>query len=119
MSIPTSFQCQIPPDAALKLQYIGKRISELPTPAAIIDVAVARANCEAMLATAANLGVSFRAHVKTHKTVELTELQVAAGKTDRHDIRLIVSTLAEIEHLLPWLLRKKKDGVNVDIIYGV
>ena len=118
MSIPTSFQYQSPPEAALKLQYIGSRISELPAPAAIIDVAVARANCDSMLAAAENLGVSFRAHVKTHKTVELTKLQVAAGRPARRDIRLIVSTIAEIEHLLPWLLRNKKEGVNVDIVYG-
>lgn len=56
-----------PSEAAVKLQYVGKRIAEAQTPAAVIDVAVVRRNCKLMLEAAEKLGVGFRAHVKTHK----------------------------------------------------
>lgn len=67
MSIPSSLLYQGPPETALKLHYVRRRIEEVDGPAAILDVAVARKNCEAMLRTAERLGVQFRAHVKTHK----------------------------------------------------
>lgn len=54
-------------EAALKSQYIGTNILELPTPAAIIDRAVAMRNCADMLDAARSLGLEFRPHVKTHK----------------------------------------------------
>lgn len=53
--------------ADLQQHYVGKKISEVQAPAAIIDAAVVRRNCKLMLETAASLGVGFRAHVKTHK----------------------------------------------------
>ena len=54
-------------EAALKSQYLGTKILDLPTPAAIIDRAVAVRNCTDMLDAARKLGLEFRAHVKTHK----------------------------------------------------
>ena len=54
-------------EAALKSQYIGTNILDLPTPAAIIDRAVAARNCTDMLEAARRLGLEFRPHVKTHK----------------------------------------------------
>ena len=39
----------------------------MPTPAAVIDVAIAARNCSGMLQAADKLGVLFRPHVKTHK----------------------------------------------------
>ncbi|KAK0273240.1 hypothetical protein LTR35_012312 [Friedmanniomyces endolithicus] len=56
-----------PSEAALKLHFLGKKISDVPAPAAIIDLAVVNRNCRLMLQTASELGVAFRAHVKTHK----------------------------------------------------
>ena len=55
--------------AALKLQYVGKQIKDGPAPAAIIDRAVVRRNCNLMLEAAQKLSVGFRAHVKTHKVI--------------------------------------------------
>lgn len=121
MSIPNSYHYPAPSEEGLKLQYVGKRLSELPTPAAVIDVAGVRRNCDAMLAAIEDIGMlDFRAHVKTHKTAELTELQVNGHdpKRNRH-VKLIVSTVAEIEHLLPWLLEKKRNNTAIDILYGV
>lgn len=53
--------------AALQLQYVGKKLSEVPTPAVVIDRAVAKKNCDDMLDVCQKLGVAFRAHIKTHK----------------------------------------------------
>lgn len=47
--------------------YLNKPLTELPTPAAILDLALVRRNCDRMLDTCEALGVGFRAHVKTHK----------------------------------------------------
>ena len=47
--------------------FVGKTIREVPKPAAIMDIAVARRNCAAVDEAVAALGVGFRAHVKTHK----------------------------------------------------
>jgi D-serine deaminase-like pyridoxal phosphate-dependent protein len=88
----------------------------IPTPAAVIDLSLASANCNAMLAAVSALSVSFRAHVKTHKTSQLTRLQV--GKSSK-DIRLIVSTVIEAEQLLPLLHDYILADAKVNILYGV
>jgi len=51
----------------LRTQFVGKLLEEVEPPAAVIDVAVARRNCQLMLDAAEALGVHFRSHVKTHK----------------------------------------------------
>ena len=54
--------------------------------------------------------------MKTHKTAQLTRLQVGA---DSKDVRLIVSTLVEAEQLVPLLLEYKSAGANVNVLYGL
>jgi D-serine ammonia-lyase len=54
--------------------------------------------------------------VKTHKTTELTRLQVGE---DCKDVRLVVSTLVEAEQLVPMLLEYKSRGAAVNVLYGV
>lgn len=66
-AIPAPMLYPSPPEAALKLQYIGRDMADAQTPAAIIDAAVVRRNCKLMLEATERLGVEFRAHVKTHK----------------------------------------------------
>ncbi|KAF2100077.1 hypothetical protein NA57DRAFT_38502 [Rhizodiscina lignyota] len=105
----------MPSQAALQSQFVGKRIEDLTGPAAILDVAVARNNCSAMLKTVDKLKCHFRAHVKTHKTLQLTELQVP----DPRPLRLIASTIAEIENLMPLMLESLAKGREVDMLYGV
>lgn len=58
-----------PSAAALKLLYVAKQIKDAQAPAAIIDRAVVKRNCNLMLEAAQKLGVGFRAHVKTHKVL--------------------------------------------------
>ena len=62
----------------------------LPTPALILDLDVLENNLRAMQERTDALGVRLRPHVKTHKCVEIAELQRSRGATG-----IAVSTLAE------------------------
>ena len=73
--------------------YIGKNISEIPTPALLVDKKIFEDNCRNMLERAKSMGnVKVRGHMKTHKTVEGGIIQT--GGTKRC---LVVSTLNEAE----------------------
>ncbi|EFY89179.1 hypothetical protein MAC_04766 [Metarhizium acridum CQMa 102] len=91
-------------------QFIGKSIRDVPTPAAVINAAAVRRNCERMLHTCVKLGLDWRAH-----TIEITELQV--GNDATRPVNLIVSTLAEAEFLLPRLKEYQSQGRKV--LYGL
>ncbi|KAF4342733.1 D-serine dehydratase [Fusarium beomiforme] len=113
MSIP---QRQTPPIEELRQFYVGKSIHDVPKPAVILDRSRVARHCESMLRAVETLGLGFRAHVKTHKTIEATRLQVGQGNVD---VKLIVSTLAEMEHLLPLLKEYQNAGRHLDILYGL
>lgn len=66
------------------------RLTDLPTPCALVDLQRFHDNVQAMAARATTLGVALRPHAKTHKTVEGARLQ-----TRDTGSRLTVSTLAE------------------------
>lgn len=51
----------------LARHFLGKSIHDVPTPAAVLDVASARVNCERMLSACHSLNLAWRAHIKTHK----------------------------------------------------
>ena len=108
---PLSAQDQLNSFVGLQLQH-----PSIPTPAAVLDLSLARTHCAAMLSAVSSLSVTFRAHVKTHKTSQLTRLQV--GESSR-DVRLIVSTILEAEQLLPLLHSYKLAGAKVNVLYGV
>ena len=115
----------LPTTASLQIQYVGKTLAELPTPSLIVDRAIVKRNCNAMLDVCKTLGVGFRAHVKSHKvclphptttyhtrrlteqqTLELAKLQVAQeGAAD-----FVVSTVVEAENLLPFVLECQAKG---------
>ena len=46
---------------------VGKNLSELPTPIALVDRHVAAINCKKMLDACRDLNLLFRSHIKTHK----------------------------------------------------
>jgi D-serine deaminase-like pyridoxal phosphate-dependent protein len=52
---------------SLKADFVGKRLDQLQTPAAVLDRAIIKRNCTRMLEACSHLGVLFRPHVKTHK----------------------------------------------------
>jgi D-serine deaminase-like pyridoxal phosphate-dependent protein len=66
------------------------RISELPTPAAVVLLDRLERNCARMSERVARLGARLRPHVKTHKCVEAARLQVQG-----HFGGVTVSTMAE------------------------
>ncbi|KAM0198444.1 hypothetical protein ACHAPA_006069 [Fusarium lateritium] len=113
MAIP---QRQTPPITELREFYVGKSIHDAPKPAIVLDKARIQRHCQSMLTAVDALGVGFRAHVKTHKTIETARLQIGEGKGD---VKLIVSTLAEIDHLLPLLKEYRDSGRRLDILYGL
>jgi D-serine deaminase-like pyridoxal phosphate-dependent protein len=55
------------------------RMSELDTPALVVDLDVLAANISAMAAVAREAGVRLRPHTKTHKCPEIARMQVDAG----------------------------------------
>ncbi|MBK9385956.1 MAG: alanine racemase [Planctomycetes bacterium] len=67
-----------------------RKLEDLPTPCAIVDLAVLERNTLRMAARAHALGVRLRPHVKTHKCPEIARLQVRG-----HFGGITVSTLAE------------------------
>lgn len=68
------------------------RISDLDTPAAVVDLDVFEHNTAVMADRARNLGVQLRPHVKTHKCIEAARLQVRGQFGG-----ITVSTLAEAQ----------------------
>jgi D-serine deaminase-like pyridoxal phosphate-dependent protein len=55
------------------------RVSELDTPALVVDLDVLAANIASMAAVAREAGVRLRPHTKTHKCPEIARMQVEAG----------------------------------------
>lgn len=100
----------------LKATYTGKLLQDMPIPSAILDLAKVKKNCALMLDAVKELDVDFRAHVKTHKTGELVRYQVGHSSKD---VRLICSTLAELEQLSPVLKDYQRQGAKVNVVYGV
>ncbi|KAI4655842.1 hypothetical protein J4E93_000558 [Alternaria ventricosa] len=107
----------LPSRASLLSQFLGQKLEDLPTPAIVLDRAIIRRNCDAMLNICAELKVGFRAHVKSHKTLELSQMQVGAEQSQ--PANFIVSTIAEAENLLPYLCYAQGVGREASVLYGV
>ena len=60
-----------PSKTTLQLHYVGKQLKDVQAPAAVLDLAVIKRNCQSLLDTTQALGLKFRAHVKTHKVISL------------------------------------------------
>ncbi|KAI0204637.1 putative serine dehydratase domain-containing protein [Astrocystis sublimbata] len=100
----------------LQAQFVGKTLHEVPTPAVILDLAKVEANCNLMLEAARRLNLNWRAHIKTHKTAELTRLQV--GNDDSTPVNIVVSTLMEAEGVVPLLMEFQQRGRQVNMLYS-
>lgn len=55
------------------------RLTEIPTPAVLVDVATLKRNLEAMQAAANANGKRLRPHGKTHKSPEIARMQIGGG----------------------------------------
>ncbi|KAI2625995.1 putative serine dehydratase domain-containing protein [Hypomontagnella submonticulosa] len=100
----------------LRDQFVGKTLHEVITPAVVLDLAKVEENCNLMIKAAERLNLSWRAHIKTHKTEELTRLQV--GDKSSSDVNLIVSTIIEAEKLVPLLKEYQEKGRKVNVLYS-
>ncbi|KAF2630167.1 hypothetical protein BU25DRAFT_408750 [Macroventuria anomochaeta] len=103
---------------SLQDQFIGRKLTDLPTPSVILDRSLIKKNCTAMLQVCERLGVGFRAHVKSHKTLELSKMMVGDGR-EGSPAQFIVSTIAEAENLVEYVRAEQERGREASILYGV
>ncbi|KAI5793316.1 hypothetical protein EDC01DRAFT_706478 [Geopyxis carbonaria] len=103
------------PASELRSRYLNAPISSLPVPSALLHLATVQNNCIRLLNACTRLGCSFRPHIKTHKTAELTRLQIGDGSVTCG--RVVVSTVREAEALEECGLIR--EGVVKDILYGL
>ncbi|KAF5313039.1 hypothetical protein D9619_003555 [Psilocybe cf. subviscida] len=95
--------------------FKGKSLDELRTPAFIIDRNVFAQNCANMHSKAREWGVTFRAHLKTHKTAEGATLQLRSTENQTHAV--VVSTMMEAWEVVRAGL--VANGTVNDILYGM
>ncbi|KAJ7128066.1 putative serine dehydratase domain-containing protein [Mycena filopes] len=105
----------LPQKQALVEKFVGQPLESLRTPAMVIDRSVFQRNCVSMLKNATEWGATLRSHLKTHKTVEGTRLQLVEGEYNTHAV--VVSTLMEAWEVVQGGL--VKDGTVKDILYGL
>uniref|UniRef100_A0A098D8H4 D-serine dehydratase n=1 Tax=Gibberella zeae (strain ATCC MYA-4620 / CBS 123657 / FGSC 9075 / NRRL 31084 / PH-1) TaxID=229533 RepID=A0A098D8H4_GIBZE len=91
--------------------FIGKPISDLPTPALVVNLPVLKKNIDTLHQDVERLGIGFRPHVKTLKTLELTRMMIAEGKYKG----MIASTIPEIKGALPLV----EEGLVEECLYGI
>ncbi|KAN0099754.1 hypothetical protein V8E51_013529 [Hyaloscypha variabilis] len=106
----------LPSKAALVQQFVGKTLKDIPLPAAVIDIAAVRRNCQRMSDAVKDLGFDFAPLVNVHKTAEIASLQIG---DDPEQARILATNLSEVENLLPLFLEHQKEGKQVNVIYGV
>ncbi|KAG5720200.1 D-serine dehydratase [Termitomyces sp. T112] len=104
-----------PSKAVLLQKFLDAPTDSLRTPAMIIDRALFAENCTDMHARSQAWGARFRAHLKTHKTVEGTRLQLQSSVDTTQAV--VVSTLMEAWELVEAGL--VSDSTIKDILYGL
>lgn len=113
MLFPTEFDV-LPSKQALIATYGGKEVCDLPTPSLIIDREKFVSNSNAMLRNAADLGVDFRVHVKTHKTREGVQIQLGS-ESEYSTRKVIVSTTREAWSLMPLVTSGAIDDIHYSL----
>ncbi|KAL2211341.1 hypothetical protein CC79DRAFT_1353432 [Sarocladium strictum] len=101
---------------AMKSPFIGTKLQDLPTPCGVLDLAKVEVNCQRMLNAVRRLQLGWRPHIKTHKTWELTRLQVGDAKDE--PVRLCVSTVLEVENLVPLAQEYQSQGRSFNVLYA-
>ncbi|CEL02317.1 hypothetical protein ASPCAL03488 [Aspergillus calidoustus] len=91
--------------------YIGKPVTDLPTPSLILSKPTIERNISQLHQDVKNLGIAFRPHVKTLKSLEVTRLMLDNGLYRK----IVASTLPEIEGALPLV----KEGVLDECLYSM
>ncbi|KAL3462702.1 putative serine dehydratase domain-containing protein [Aspergillus heterothallicus] len=91
--------------------YIGKAATELPTPSLILSKPSIERNINQLHQDVKKLGIAFRPHVKTLKSLEVTRLMLGNGLYRK----IVASTLPEIEGALPLV----EEGVLDECLYSM
>ncbi|GKZ40114.1 hypothetical protein AbraIFM66950_002417, partial [Aspergillus brasiliensis] len=91
--------------------FIGRPANDLPTPSLILSKPVLERNINRLQQDVQELGLSFRPHVKTLKSLEITRLMLSNGLHRN----LIVSTLSELRGVLPLA----EEGILKEALYGL
>ncbi|KAI8339631.1 hypothetical protein BC941DRAFT_468899 [Chlamydoabsidia padenii] len=107
------YHFSVPDKQALVQQYVGKSLNQVRTPRLIVDRSVVKTNCEKLGAIAKRQQVKIRVHVKTHKTIEATAIELQAAGTDA----IVVSTLAEAYYMVQSPL--VANGQLKDVLLGL
>ncbi|ANZ74570.1 BA75_00187T0 [Komagataella pastoris] len=116
MTTPPSSLTRLREKHALSKQYLGKKVADLPTPSYLVERSKFQRNCERMLCSARRLNAPFRAHIKTHKTLEGTSLQLGVNTDSEYKTdRIVISTLQEGWGILPLV----KQGLISDVHYSL
>ncbi|KAF8852545.1 hypothetical protein BDZ45DRAFT_678285 [Acephala macrosclerotiorum] len=102
--------------ASLVEQFVGKSLHDIPLPAAVVDIAKVKRNCERMLDAVEELGFDFLPAISYHRTTEITRLQLGE---DAEEVRVLVTSLWSAQKLLPLLLEYQINGKQVNVLYGV
>ncbi|MAI37577.1 alanine racemase [Alteromonas sp.] len=89
------------------MHFTPTNIEDLPTPCCLIDKAKMQRNIARLSAHIGNLQCTLRPHVKTHKSIEVTQAIIDAGNVKG----ITVSTLKEADYFF-------KHGMD-DILYAV
>ncbi|KAJ0422648.1 putative serine dehydratase domain-containing protein [Aspergillus carlsbadensis] len=91
--------------------YIGKPVTDLPTPSLILSKPTIERNISQLHRDVKDLGIAFRPHVKTLKSLEVTRLMLGNGLHRK----IVASTLPEIEGALPLV----EEGVLDECLYSM
>ncbi|KAE8152187.1 putative serine dehydratase domain-containing protein [Aspergillus avenaceus] len=91
--------------------YINRPVTELPTPSLVLRKSVLEQNSQKLLQDVEELGLTFRPHVKTLKSIEVTRMMLGNGKHRN----IVASTLCEIRGALTLA----KEGILDECLYGV
>jgi hypothetical protein len=100
MSHPTFDLYPLPSEEVLRRFYVGKSLkdADISAPAAVIDVAIAKRNCDLMLEAVEKMSLGWRAHVKTHKVCHIhytisTRCVKFSSKETKLNIALHITTM--------------------------
>lgn len=91
---------------------VGKRLDEVRTPSLIVDKTILEQNCNKLSQITTALDTKVRVHVKTHKTIEGTRVQLSGAKSSA----IVVSTLAEAQFMIDSELTDS--GLLQDVLLG-
>ncbi|KAL4902726.1 hypothetical protein BDW74DRAFT_157447 [Aspergillus multicolor] len=91
--------------------YFGYSVTDLPTPALVLSKPTIERNVKQLLQDVEKLGIAFRPHVKTLKSLEVTKMMLGNGQHRR----IVASTLPEIEGAIPLA----KEGILKECLYSM